>query len=155
LYLEGTNVKNLAPLTEARLQFLNLKNTPVEDITPLKDQPLNTLWLVGTKVKSLEPLVGKTLISLDVENTTVEDLSPLRKLPSLERLNIAGSAVTDLTPLQGLRLNRLIFTPEKISKGLNVARSMPTLKEIGPTLKTATNPAKFWAMRDQPELPGR
>ncbi|MGV2341126.1 MAG UNVERIFIED_CONTAM: hypothetical protein LVR18_46425 [Planctomycetaceae bacterium] len=40
----------------------------------------------------------------------------------LVRLNIAESAVTDVSPLQGLRLQRITLTPERITAGMEVLR---------------------------------
>ena len=71
---------------------------------------------------------------------------------TLQRLHIGETPVSDLTPLKGLMLTRLIFTPSKITKGLDVARNMKTLTEIGATLETKMAPAQFWALYDQGKL---
>jgi hypothetical protein len=48
----------------------------------------------------------------------------------LQRLHIAETPVTDLSPLKGMRLTRLVFTPANITAGIDVAKSLP-LQEIG------------------------
>lgn len=169
LYLEGTKVKDLSPLKGMPLRILRMEQTPVEDLsalagmklerlnvfgTQVKDisvvagMPLNTLWLTDSKVEDISVLKGMKLESLDLEKTAVADLSPIAGNVNLQRLNIAESNVTDLTPLKGLNINRLIFSPEKITKGIEVIRSMPSLQKIGPTFDEVVAPAQFWAEWD-------
>ena len=117
LYLSKTPVRDLSPLARMNLQELNLVDTKVESIEGLKTAGLGTLWLNETEVKSLAPLRGKRMVSLDVTDTPISDLSPLKDVPSLKRLNIIGTKVADLTPLAGLSLERLLFTPQNITAG--------------------------------------
>jgi Leucine-rich repeat (LRR) protein len=116
----------------------------VTDISAVRDMPLNTLWLTDTQVGDLQALEGMHLESLDVHGTPISDLTPLRGMLSLRRLDIAESQVTDLTPLAGLRLERLVFTPERIEKGIDVVREMPTLKAIGTSFESVKAAAQFW-----------
>ena len=169
LYLENTRVTDLTPLEGMPLRILRLEHTPVDDISPLaglpleqlnmygtqvteitavEGMPLKTLWLTDTQVSDLSPVHQLYLESLDIHGTPVSDLSPLRGMHSLRRLEIAESAVTDLRPLRGLRLERLIFTPERIQHGLDVVRSMPSLQAIGTSLETVEAAAEFWAEYD-------
>jgi hypothetical protein len=63
-------------------------------------------------------------------------------------LHIGETPVEDLTPLKGMHLTRLVFTPANIKKGLDVAKSLP-LSEIGTKFEDAekdlTSPEVFWA----------
>lgn len=173
LYLEECQVKDLSPLANSSistlwvtyapladikpleglpLKELNLLGTQVKDITPLAKSPLEMLWLNETQVSEIAPLAELPLVSLTLHKTPVKDLSPLAKSTSLRRLHIGETAVEDLTPLAGMKLDRLIFTPEKIQSGLEVIRQMPSLKELdtqfGQTpLRT---PAQFWAEANRP-----
>lgn len=176
LYLENTQVQDLSPLAGMPLEILRLEQTPVADISPLagapleklnlygtqvtdigavRGMPLNTLWLTDTRVRDLRPRVrdlrpleGMHLESLDLHGTPVKDLSALRGMLSLKRLEIAESEVTDLSPLAGLRLERLIFTPERIEKGIEVVRAMPTLQAIGTSFDTVQAAARFWGTQE-------
>jgi internalin A len=114
--------------------------------------PLKTLWVASTKITDLSPLVGKDLTSLDVEKTPVNDLSVLSGMSSLRRLNIAEAAVTDLTPLARVRLERLIFTPSRIENGLDVVRQMPTLQTLGTNFDRQMPAAEFWKALDAGQL---
>ncbi|MCG6157591.1 leucine-rich repeat domain-containing protein [Rubinisphaera margarita] len=155
LRLEHTPVKDISPLAGMELNRLGLFDTQVEDISVVKDMPLETLWLTETPVKDISVLKGKVIVSLDIEKTSISDLSPLTGNQELKRLNIAHSEVTDLRPLGGLRLERLIFTPEKIQQGMDVARTMLSLREIGRSFETMMEPAQFWAteMSSSPPAP--
>jgi hypothetical protein len=60
--------------------------------------------------------------------------------------------VEDLTPLKGMNLTRLVFTPANIKAGLDVAKTLP-LREIGTKFEDAekdlTTPEVFWAKQEK------
>lgn len=173
LALENTPVADLRPLRGMPLRVLHLNDTPVEDISPLEDSPLEMLYLYGTRVHDLRPLAkvttlrqlwlnrcpvrdvgplkGLPLESLTLEDTDVEDLAPLAH-GGLQRLHVGGSKVTDLSVLGTLRLQRLVFTPSRIARGIDAARNMTSLREIGTTLDAAMPPAVFWELYDEGKL---
>ena len=148
LYLLGSPVADLAPLAELPITQLNLVDTKVTDLADVRKMPLHTLWIGSTEIEDLSALKGLSLVSLDIEETSISDLSPLAEMKSLRRLNIAGTEVTDLTPLAGHRLERLIFDPSRITRGLEIVREMPSLQKIGLTFEGVTPPAEFWAKYD-------
>ncbi len=149
LYLSNTAVSNLKPLAGMPLQELMLVGTKVKDLGPLRGAPLQALWLNGTPVADITSLAGCPLISLTLQGTNVSDLGPLSRMMTLQRLHIGETPVSDLTPLKELRLTRLIFTPSKITKGLDVARNMKTLTEVGASLDARMPPDRFWLLYDQ------
>jgi internalin A len=149
LYMNNTPVSDLGPLAGMPLVELMLADSNVKDITPLKGSPLQSLWLNNTQVRDISPLAGGELVSLTLEGTEVADLGPLSEMTSLKRLHIGGTPVSDITPLGNLRLERLIFTPGNIKKGLDAARGMKTLQEIGTTLETRMSPQQFWQQYDR------
>lgn len=155
LYLNGTRINDLKPLTGMPLVQLNLLGTAIRDIAPLAGAPLEMLWLNNTSVVDLGPLAGAPLVSLTVENTPVTDISVVNELPRLERLHIAGTAVTDLSPLAGKQLTRLIFSPGNIHRGIEVARGMASIREIGPSLEAPPPmpPEQFWSEYDTGRWP--
>lgn len=171
LFLEETKVHDLSPLTGMALKKIYLTRTPVSDLTPLAGMSLSelnlfgsqvtdlaalaevsveTLWLRETKISDISVLTGKRLVSLDLEGTTVADLRALAGMKSLQRLNIARSDISDLTPLKGLTLTRLIFTPQRITKGLDAVREMKTLTELDVELRDSDRltPEEFWKRYD-------
>lgn len=148
LYLSNTPVSDVRPLAGMPLSELMLVGTRLKDLTPLKGSPVQTLWLNNTPVNNIAPLAGCRLVSLTLEGTKVADLKPLSKMTSLKRLHIGETPVTDLSPLKDLNLKRLVFTPGTITKGLDVARNMQSLAEVGTTLETLMPPAEFWSRYD-------
>ena len=82
-----------------------------------------------------------------------DDLARLKGMP-LKRLNIAGTKVTDLTPLKNLKLTRLIFTPNRIRQGLDVVRTLSTLQELDVIFREPRRlqPTAFWAKYDAGEF---
>ena len=153
LWLNHNPVSDLSPLRGMKIEKLNLFGTNVTDISVVQSLPLNTLWLRDTGVEDFSPLRGTWLESLDVENTKFRDLKILKGMP-LQRLNIAGTDVTDLTPLAEFSLTRLIFTPRRIEKGIDVLRNMSTIRELDVTFREPTRltPAEFWKKFDAGEI---
>ena len=99
----------------------------VKDISPLVDMPLTHLSLSGSKVRNLSALQGKPLEFLDLLGTPVEDVSALEGMP-----------------LKVIKLH-----PQKIRKGLDVLRAMPSLEQF----QTARNKEPisredFWKLVD-------
>ncbi|SFH79977.1 leucine-rich repeat domain-containing protein [Planctomicrobium piriforme] len=151
LWLNFCPVEDLTPLKGKHLTELNLCNTPIRSLDVIPTMEIGTLWLRETPVTDISPLVSQKLVSLDLQGTGVKDLSPLREMKTLERLNIAGSDVTDLTPLAGLQLSRLVFSPEKITTGLEVVRGMKSLRQLDTSFEgtaPAKTPSEFWELYD-------
>jgi internalin A len=151
IYFNDTRVNNLGPLRGAPLEQVNLVGTRVSDVSPLSESPIGMLWLSFCPVKDISPLKKCPLVSLTVEKTQVEDISPLAGQP-IQRLHIGGCNVSDLTPLKQMRLTRLVFAPGNVKKGIEAARLMPTMTEIGTTFETRMRPAEFWKSYDAGEI---
>ena len=149
LYLNNTRVTDLRPLTGLPIKELMLVGTGVKDLRPLQKMPLQSLWLNQTPVDDITSLARCPLVSLTLERTHVADLRPLSKMPSLRRLHVGETEVRDLTPLRGLALTRLIFSPKTVRAGVEVVRSMKTLTELGTTFETRMPPEQFWLLYDQ------
>ncbi len=155
VYLSETGVEDLSPLKGAPLQEVNLLRTRVTDLSPLEGAPIRMLWLNDTPVSDIAPLRTMPLESLTLAGTKVSDLSPLKGHP-VQRLHIARSEVTDLTPLGWMNLSRLVFTPGRIKTGIEHARAMQSLREIGTAFGEAEwgvadnlmPPAVFWQQYD-------
>lgn len=150
-YGSGTVLSDLSPLEGAPIMELNLVGTRVEDLAPLSTMPIQMLWLTDSPVKDITPLAKCPLVSLTLHRTLVTDLSPLAGT-RLQRLHIGETPVVDLTPLQSVPLTRLVFSPGKIEKGMDVVKAIPSLQEIGSQFEDGANdlqsPAAFWSARD-------
>jgi hypothetical protein len=58
----------------------------------------------------------------------------------LTSLNLDGTPVTDLTPLQGMELEDIRLTPKTITKGMEILRQMNSLK----TISIGHQPTEIW-----------
>jgi eukaryotic-like serine/threonine-protein kinase len=108
LHCGHTRVTNLSPLKGMKLEVLMVQSTGVSDLTPLQGMPLNWLdlaWAVG--VSDLSPVRGMPLEYLNLTALPLSDLSLLADMKTLRWLVLDDMAVTDLTPLRGLRLRKL------------------------------------------------
>ena len=152
LYLSNTRVENIGPLRGAPLTKFNAVGTRIKDLSPLESCPIEMLWLTDCPVKDISPLKKVPLVSLTLENTEVDDISPLAGHPVIQRLHIGRAEVTDLTPVGQMKLTRLIFTPSKIKKGIDVVRNSPTLQELGTNFDNRMPPSIFWSMYDEGKL---
>ena len=174
VFLENTEITDLRPLQGmpiaelrlnqcARLRSLKglegmpirnlyLPGTQVDDLTPLKGAPIGQLWLNDSPVTDISPLKDAPLVSLTLHRTSVADLSVVQDLHLLQRLHIGETKVTDLTPLKGVSLTRLVFSPNRITKGIEEARRLRGLNEIGTQFddkgKDLMPPDSFWTRYD-------
>jgi Leucine-rich repeat (LRR) protein len=130
LYLQNTPVTDIRPIEGMPIRELNLMNVPISDLTIISTLPLKTLWLPGTKVSDISALQGKSLESLDLEGTAVQNFDVLATLNSLKRLNIADTAITDVSILKDLHLDRIAISPEKVTSGMEHLRDMPSLTQF-------------------------
>jgi hypothetical protein len=107
------------------LKWLDLYGVrDVTDLVPLEGMPLEYLNVTGAAVDDSNSLGSlKALQILLIDDTRITDLGALREL-RLERISLLHTAVTDLTPLQGMSL-----------KQIRIDR--PTEYQIGPPLKFA------------------
>ena len=142
LDLSESGLRDLSPLRGLPVTSLDLHKTQVSDLSPLKGLPLRTLVLCKSQVSDLSPLTGLALTTLKMSETGVRDLTPLRGMP-LKTLWIQGAQVTDLSPLSGMPLKELRFSPERIAAGMDVVREMPTLVWIN-QIPAATFRSRFW-----------
>jgi hypothetical protein len=126
LDVQGTSITNLGQLmnllfnknsdestnlfinTNKYYLALNICNTSVKDLTPLKGFPIKGLWLEHTPVDDLKPIQGMKITDLAIKRTEITDISPLMGMP-----------------LEQIRLN-----PYLITNGWNALRHNSSLKNI-------------------------
>lgn len=124
LALAGQAIADIAALRAlAGLRHLNLDNTRVGDLKPLKGLPLESLNAYHSEISDLSPLIGAPLTKLALDHPRVADLSPLRDM-KLTQLDMAFTHISDLTPLKGMRLTRLNVNQTKVND-LSPLKGMP------------------------------
>jgi serine/threonine protein kinase/Leucine-rich repeat (LRR) protein len=137
LAIDGTNVKDLSPVEDAKLEELDIASTQITDLSVLRGMPLKRLQLANAPVKDLSPLQGAPLKDLGMWLSPVTDLSPLKGAP-LERLFAPNSGIKDIAPLKGMPLKDLWLDSRNAEfTDLEALRGMP-LKTVaigGPKLK--------------------
>ncbi|MFO0906683.1 MAG: protein kinase [Pirellulales bacterium] len=101
--LSDSGVADLSPLRGMPIERLNLFRTVVTDLTPISELPLTFLELSHTPIADLGPLRGMPLKNLRLYRTQVSDLSPLQGM-SLEQLDLSYTKVTDISVLRGMPL---------------------------------------------------
>ena len=166
LICRDTSVADLSPLEGMRLTSLDCGDTRVSDLSPLHGMPLANLLCYGTAISNLSPLEESPLTRLNCGATAVSDLSPLKKAKlsslachftrisdlrplegmPLTELQCQSTPVSDLSPLRGMNLSLILFSPERVTRGVDVVRQMPSLKTIGIGLesKEKFSPGEFW-----------
>ncbi len=159
--LKGLPITPDRPL-EQRLKYredglleLDLSDTPISDLSPIREFPLECLKARKTRVKTLDSIQGSVLARnlrevflsdtdisdlspladcvnleiLGVANTLVSSLETLRDLP-IKHLYIAGTAVTNLAPLKNLPLKQLYLGYNPGIQDVKPLAEIKTLKGV-------------------------
>ncbi len=143
--LASGKVVDLAPLAGMPLETLWIWKVPLKDLSPLKSTRLKKLLILGS-ISDISPLKDLPLVDLSLWCTRVSDISPLKGM-RLKHLNIdveEPARITDLTPLEGMELETLRFREDDVTRGMEVVRSMKSLKKIN-----QTESAEFWKHYDK------
>lgn len=120
---------DLSLLKKSPVRRLHLKCGGPLDLSPLRETSIESLSLECDGQVDLAPLRDMKLKWLSLRCRKVEDLSALRGM-KLESLSLHGSGVTDLGSLEGVSAESLYLDPKRTTKGLEVLRSMKSLKRI-------------------------
>jgi serine/threonine protein kinase/Tfp pilus assembly protein PilF len=128
---------------------LDLTNSPIRDLSPLRGMPLTTLSLIGcTNVTEITALQGMSLRGLDLGTCPVSDISPLKGMP-LVRFLSATDRLRDINALRGMRLENLALAGTSVSD-ITVLKDMPLrsvnlwgcpVSDISPL---RNKPSMFW-----------
>jgi len=148
---------------------LDLSNTSVADLSPLRGIPLGWLeinrWSGFTAtndgVTDLSPLAGAPLAGFCAYGQQhLEDISPLRGCP-LRQLYLAGTGVSDLSPVVGAPLAAL-FLGDRCSGSFGAVRGMPlrvlnvagcsSLTDLGP-IEDCTQLEVLFTPKGRPPVP--
>lgn len=153
LHLGGTKVTNLGPLAGMPLETLNISNTQVSDLSPLRGLPLKSLQANAAPIQDLSPLKGMPLEGLYLNGCRkITDLSPLSAM-HLKELALIDSGVTDLSPLKDVKVELLIFSPRRVTKGMEVLREKSGLSiSLNLNGSGAMPSSEFWKRYDTGEF---
>lgn len=90
-----TQVDSLDPLSALKhLKAINISNSGITDLSPLRDLPIIQLYAGKSDVVDLSPLAGHPTLSLvELNETHVTDIRPLMSIPNLCRVELWDTAV--------------------------------------------------------------
>ena len=150
--MDVSSVRALAGLDFLSCRGSSLERGKLRDLSPLKGMTMSFFdCSYNPRLSDLSPLKGMPMAFLTFNHTPISDLSPLKGMP-LEDLNVSVTNVSDLSPLEGMNLKIFVFTPNAVTKGVDVVRQMKNLKTIG-TGHDQTLPAEeFWKKYDAGEF---
>jgi len=147
LSLREAEIVDISQLAGMLITNLDLSCTQVADLTVLHEMPLQALNLELTPVATIESLRGLPIVVLILRETSIQSLDPLTNSP-IRTLDIVRTKVDNLSSFKNLPLEVFRFSPERITSGIEVLRSMKTLKYIGNLYETI--PAEsFWERYDK------
>jgi len=154
---ECGQVRDLTPLQGMPLTHLDLGGCHLQmhDLIPLRGMRLRYLNLQGfDRISDLTPLQGMPLVELGLWGIPeLGDLAPLRDMP-LRCLWLHNSGAQDLTPLEGMQLESISVSPNKIRRGMDILRKMKSLQTI--KVDPINYPAaEFWKKYDAGEFADR
>lgn len=141
LDLSETKVTDLRPLKGLKLVQLFLENTPVVDLSPLRGMPLQNLALSHTPVRDISALEGMPLVELRAVATQIGDLGALARSP-IESLWLTDSPVEGIAALKGMPLVTLTLHRTKVKDLSPLAGSSLQRLHIGETPVEDLSPLK-------------
>jgi hypothetical protein len=122
LSVEGTAVTDLSPLSGLPLEFLDVRDTPITSLDPIRTMTSLKHLRVGRFRGDLSALADLVNVEvLDISFTKVTELGVLAKLSKLRNLDLWGTAVVNFEPLVGKPLDTL---------GLNYMSGKPVLTPL-------------------------
>jgi Leucine-rich repeat (LRR) protein len=129
------------------LRNLSISHGTFSDLSPLSNMPLEILGLYGCNaVQDIGPLRGLRLTSLTLSNTGVTNIEAIAGMP-LRALKLLGCKVGDMSPLTGMKLEVLYFSPKYVKYGVDALRNMSTLARLN-----GSKAPEFWRRYDAGEF---
>ena len=148
------HLKGCKALTEVFLGYTKVSDAGLanfKDCTNLSHLFLNDTQVSDAGLSHFKDC--KNLTAVAINNTRVGDagLAYLKGMP-LRFLYLYNTAITDLTPLQGMLLEKITLTPKNITRGLDILRETKSLKTIGISYNQSWPAAEFWERYDKEEF---
>ena len=153
---EARQIKDISALKNARLEWLRLERSLVEDISPLKGQPIKNA-IINAPVNDVSPLAGSPVVYLDVcsqkglvdmsafmdcpaaatmedlriDDTGITDISFIKNMKKLIVLTTGGCQIKDLSPIKDMDIQVFTFSPKNYSpEQIKIVRETKSLKWI-------------------------
>lgn len=140
-------LEDLEFLRGHRLTHLDVTDTDVTDLEPLRGMPLEHFYANNTPVKNIDALRGMSLVHLDLSTTDVTDLRPLAAM-TVQHLYLVNAPIRDLSPLEGAPVETLLLHGCTELRDLSPLATLPKLTRL--TLPTHIADLDF--LRGKPGL---
>ena len=95
----------------------------LRDLSTIRLNDLEFLDASYTGLETLDELTEASLVTLKVAGTAITDLSPIRKMPKLRTFDCSDCAITDFKPLTAVQIKNL-------NADIREARDAAILKRI-------------------------
>ena len=130
LSLIGNRITDISALSGFSLRTANVSLNRVRDLSPIFNPDLVRLGAAINEITSIEGIEQTAISNLVIQFNPLRDIEPLRHFApdALRYVDISGTEVTDLTPLQNQRLQVLRASGSQITSLNGIA--MEQLEEL-------------------------
>ena len=141
LDLSETPISDLRPMKGKKLVEPNPEYTKVLDLSPLRGMPLEKLYLSRTPARDLSALEGMPLVELNAVESQVGDISGIAKCP-IQMLWLTGCPVEDISALKTVPLVSVTLHRTKVKNLSPLSGTALQRLHIGDTPVTDLSPLK-------------
>ena len=96
--LQGTNVRDLAPLRGLPLRLLLVNRSPVTSLEPIRGMPLWKIHFGNTPITDVTPLLDCPTLEQVILPQGLKNIEPLKKLPKLRYIGYTEGPGPDYLP---------------------------------------------------------
>jgi Leucine-rich repeat (LRR) protein len=142
LYVDGT-FKDLHPLADMPLKFLDINSPSPKDLKGIETLPLESLSIRSPGLSDIAAIQGTPLKRLRLYSSSVSDISVLKDMSKLQSVDITGSRVTDVGVLAYCQALEEITIPMQ-AKNVQGLKDLPNLQKIGYSSSSLQSPDWFF-----------
>ena len=105
---DSSQVTDLSPIDGMQFDVLSVAGHNIEDYSPLRTVHARVLWIKSGTLTDLDVVEHMTDVEeLHLQGSKLANIAALRAMKKLTQLYIYGTAITDLSPLEGLPIRTL------------------------------------------------
>ena len=136
LSVENSKIENINFMKQLKLinGSLNLANTKIKLLSPIKNSKIKTLTLTNTEVRTLIAIKNSQIENLIMNHTKISSLNGIETIGKLKFMDIRNTNLKNINQLTQTKITRLMLTPKLLPKGwIDVIQAMPSLEYISTT----------------------
>jgi Leucine-rich repeat (LRR) protein len=127
LYLPGTKISDLGPLSNLSLGNLDVSSTQVKSLLPVKGDPLTDLRISNTAISDLSPIKDANFSTLEASNTLITDISLLDDMP-IRRFKVGGTKIKDFSVIAEFAGLNTLWVNDTTFNNLGMLRGKPLVE---------------------------